>query len=48
MLEPPKPKFEIVRLDGRGPIIKTHNPRKTGFENGAFKGLKWGPLGGYY
>lgn len=45
MLEPPKPKFQTVELHA-GPIIKTHNNKKTGLETK--KPYKWGPLGGYY
>ena len=45
MLEPAKPKFKTVTLDG-GPIIKTHNSNKTGLETK--RPYKWGPLGGYY
>lgn len=45
MLEPPKPKFKTVTLSG-GPIIKSHEPNKTGLETK--RPYKWGPLGGYY
>lgn len=45
MLEDPKPRFQTVTLDG-GPIIKSHNSKKTGLETA--KPFKWGPLGGYY
>ena len=45
MLEPSKPKFQLVEL-GNGPIIKTVNARRTGLETG--RSFKWGPLGGYY
>jgi len=45
MLEPPKPKFKTVSLEG-GPIIKVHEQSKTGLEKK--KPYKWGPLGGYY
>ena len=45
MLEPAKPKFQLVEL-GNGPIIKTVNARRTGLETG--RSFKWGPLGGYY
>lgn len=45
MLAPPKPKFKSVSLEA-GPVIKVHNPNKTGLETR--KPYKWGPLGGYY
>ncbi len=45
MLEPPKPKFQVVEL-GNGPIIKTVNAKRTGLETRV--PFKWGPLGGYY
>ena len=45
MLEPPKPKFQVVSLEG-GPIIKTVKSNRTGLE--PKKPFKWGPLGGYY
>lgn len=45
MLEAPKPKFQTVTLEG-GPIIKSHNAKKTGLETRV--PFKWGPLGGYY
>jgi hypothetical protein len=46
MLEEPNTiQFQQVTLD-TGPIIKIHNPRKTGYETA--KPFKWGPLGGYY
>jgi len=46
MLEPPKPKFKTVSIDGGGPIIKTVSARRTGLETK--KPYKWGPLGGFY
>ena len=45
MLEPPKPKFKAVSLEG-GPIIKEHSRRNTGLETK--RPYQWGPLGGYY
>lgn len=46
MLEPPKPKFQQVDISQSGPIIRSHNSKKTGLETK--KPFKWGPLGGYY
>ena len=43
MLEPPKPRFKEVTLEG-GPIIKIHAARNTGLETR--RPYKWGPLGG--
>jgi hypothetical protein len=45
LAEPNTIQFQQVTLD-TGPIIKIHNPRKTGYETA--KPFKWGPLGGYY
>ena len=45
MLEPPKPKFKAVSLEG-GPIVKEHSRRNTGLETK--RPHQWGPLGGYY
>tara|TARA_B100000787_G_C16026904_1_gene220940 strand:+ start:300 stop:437 length:138 start_codon:yes stop_codon:yes gene_type:complete len=45
MLEPPKPKFKAVSLDG-GPIVKEHSRRNNGLETK--RPYQWGPLGGYY
>lgn len=45
MLEPPKPKFQTVNVNG-GPVIKTHQSNKTGRETR--RPHQWGPLGGFY
>eukprot|EP00322_Chrysochromulina_rotalis_P015724 CAMPEP_0115836510 /NCGR_PEP_ID=MMETSP0287-20121206/4743_1 /TAXON_ID=412157 /ORGANISM="Chrysochromulina rotalis, Strain UIO044" /LENGTH=214 /DNA_ID=CAMNT_0003289993 /DNA_START=79 /DNA_END=723 /DNA_ORIENTATION=+ len=45
MLEPPKSKLQEVTLKA-GPIIKTHNSKKTGLEGP--RPFQWGTLGGYY
>ena len=40
MLEPPKPKFQTVTIDGTGPIIKTVKANRTGLE--PKRPYKWG------
>ena len=45
MLEQPKPKFQTVTLEA-GPIIKSHNSKKTGLETA--KPFKWGQLGSFF
>ena len=46
MLEPPRPKWKEVTIDGVGPIVKTIHTMKTGLE--PKRPFKWGQLGSYY
>ncbi|KAG8459774.1 hypothetical protein KFE25_014337 [Diacronema lutheri] len=44
MLDPPKKPFKDVQI-GKGPVVVTHEARKTGHEKK--KAHDWGPLGGW-